>query len=137
MALMRSDTYSVSVEVPRLFAWKHMADVGAWRNFSPFVLAAEQIGDDLWRVTSPQGLTLLRTNFSEDLCLLDHTVYLEAGPVLIPYRVVPNLSGCELIMTNFQSPGDSDAEYAEQVDWMRRELDGAREYLRGLFEASR
>jgi hypothetical protein len=36
-------------------------------------------------------------------------------------------------MTNFQSPGDSAEEYEEQLDWMARELDGARLYIEDLY----
>ncbi|MFZ1487719.1 MAG: hypothetical protein WAS74_01705 [Candidatus Saccharimonas aalborgensis] len=40
----------------------------------------------------------------------------------IPYRVVPNGEGSELIMTNQQTAGVSNEEYAEQLTWMREEL---------------
>lgn len=40
----------------------------------------------------------------------------------IPYRVVPNGEGSELIMTNQQTAGVSNEEYVEQLTWMREEL---------------
>jgi Polyketide cyclase / dehydrase and lipid transport len=134
MELMRSDTGSVSVAVPAEFAWGILSDLSCWKNFSPFVVEAERVEADLWRVRSPQGEIMVKTNFDPEKRLLDHEVRLHAGAVMIPYRVVPNLGGCELIMTNFQSPGDSEQEYAEQLDWMTRELEGAKVYLEEAFK---
>jgi hypothetical protein len=85
-------------------------------------------------VTSPQGDVAVTTHFREELGLLDHTVTLGDGTeVLIPYRVAPNHRGSELIMTNIKSPGDSDEEWAEQVDWMRTELTNAKHYVERLY----
>jgi hypothetical protein len=101
--------------------------------FSPFVVECSFLEENVWSVRSPQGTIVVRTQFDAQRLLLDHVVELAAGPVLIPYRVVPNLDGSELVMTNFQSPGDSAEEYEEQLDWMAREMDGARLYIEDLY----
>jgi hypothetical protein len=126
----RSDSYSVSVNAPPAFVWATLANVEDWPRFSPFALRVNQLSPTRYEVTSPQGPVILTSNFVEDLGLLDHTVTLRDGTdVFIPYRVTPNHRGSELIMTNVKSPGDSMAEYEEQLAWMRTELDQARQHV--------
>ncbi|WP_037971975.1 SRPBCC family protein [Streptosporangium amethystogenes] len=132
----RSDTYSVSIEAPPEFVWQAMADVEEWPRFSPFALAVTRTSEKTFDVTGPQGPVVLATCFDRDLLLLDHKVVLSDGAeVFIPYRVAPNHLGSELIMTNVKSPGDSPEEYAEQLEWMRKELHGAKDYVEGLCRA--
>lgn len=129
LLLMNSDTFSVSVAVPPEYAWSLLAAIENWPEFSPFARLVSRIDTTSWDVVSPQGNILLRSHFVREHCLLDHEVFTGGHWVFIPYRVVPNLDGCELIMTNFQSPGDSSDEYREQNDWVVRELQGARQFL--------
>ena len=126
----RSDSYSVSIEAPPAFVWATLAKVEDWPHFSPFALRVKRLSPTRYEVTSPQGPVILTSDFVEDLRLLDHTVTLQDGTeVFVPYRVAPNHRGSELIMTNVKSPGDSMAEYEEQLDWMRTELDQARQHV--------
>jgi hypothetical protein len=126
----RSDSYSVSVSAPPAFVWATLANVEDWPHFSPFALQVHQLSPTRYEVISPQGPVILTSNFVEDLGLLDHTVTLRDGTeVFVPYRVAPNHRGSELIMTNVKSPGDSMAEYEEQLAWMRTELDQARQHV--------
>jgi hypothetical protein len=126
----RSDSYSVSVDAPPAFVWATLANVEDWPRFSPFALQVNQLSPTRYEVTSPQGPVILTSRFVEDLGLLDHTVTLRDGTeVFVPYRVAPNHRGSELIMTNVKSPGDSMAEYEEQLAWMRTELDQARQHV--------
>ncbi|MFS1302640.1 SRPBCC family protein [Streptosporangium longisporum] len=132
----RSDTYSVSIEAPPEFVWRVVSDVEGWPRFSPFALAVERTSETTYDVTGPQGPVVLSSLFHRELLLLDHKVILPDGTeVLIPYRVTANHRGSELIMTNVKSPGDSAEEYAEQLEWMRAELDGAKKHVEELYRA--
>ena len=83
-----------------------------------------------WHIRSPQGDVILKPHFNRKLLLLDHTDVLPSGEeVFIPYRVVPNERMAELLMTNFQAPGDSDKKYAEQLRWMEDELKNIKRIL--------
>jgi len=126
----RCDTYSVSIAAPPAFVWTILSDVREWPRFSPFALAVRQTSATTYTVTSPQGEVALSSDFDGKLGLLDHTVGLPDGTrVFIPYRVVPNHRGSELIMTNVKSPGDSTGDYEEQLAWMRTELEQAKGYV--------
>lgn len=132
-ATERSDTYSVSIAAPPAFVWQVLADVGCWPEFSPFALAVAEVAAGRFQITGPQGEVGLTTRFDRELGLLDHVVGIGEDTVFIPYRVVANLDGAELIMTNVKAPGDSPADYEEQLRWMREELDGAKKYVEHRF----
>lgn len=132
----RSDTYSVSIAAPPSFVWQALADVAHWPEFSPFALAVAPGAAGEYRVTGPQGEVVLTTRFDEERGLLDHVVVIGEETVFIPYRVVANLAGSELIMTNVKAPGDSMDDYEEQLRWMRDELDGAKKYVEHRFAAA-
>ena len=51
--------------------------------------------------------------------------------VLVPMRVIPNQAGCEVMLTVFRSPGMTDAQFAADTDWVRRDLTA----LKALFES--
>jgi Polyketide cyclase / dehydrase and lipid transport len=129
-ATERSDSYSVSIGAPPDQVWRILAQVESWPQFSPFAVAVERTAHGEYTITSPQGEVGLSCRFDADRLLLDHVVRLGDGTeVFIPYRVVPNQRGSELVMTNVKSPGDSMDEYEEQLRWMREELDGARRFV--------
>jgi hypothetical protein len=132
----RSDTYSVSIAAPPRFTWDVLSRVADWPAFSPFAMAVRATSRTTFAVAGPHGEIGLTSNFVEELLLLDHTVTLSDGTeVLIPYRVAPNHRGSELIMTNVKSPGDSTADYEEQLRWMRTELDGAKRFVEERYGA--
>lgn len=130
-ATERSDTASVSIAAPPSFVWQVLSKVTDWPRFSPFALTVSPSdGPDRHRVGTPSGSVTLRTRFDAERLLLDHEVHFADGSsVLIPYRVVSNDAGSELIMTNVKSPGDSPAAYDEQLGWMRTELVQARDWV--------
>jgi hypothetical protein len=133
----RSDSYSVSVAAPTGFVWAALSVVEDWPKFSPFALSVRRTATTTYTVASPQGEVALASAFDADRGLLDHTVTLADGTrVFIPYRVTPNHRGSELIMTNVKSPTDSDAEYEEQLGWMRTELDNAKRYVEERYESA-
>ena len=127
----QSETFSVSVPAPPPFVWRILARVEDWPHFSPFARAVEPAGDARsYQVTTPGATVRLTSHFHPDLLLLDHLVgFADGSSVFIPYRVVPNGTGAELIMTNIKSPNDSTEDFELQVGWMRTELTGARDWV--------
>lgn len=127
----RSDTATVSVAAPPRFVFQVLARVADWPQFSPFARAVEPVGDGrCYWVTTPDSTVRLVCQFDPDLLLLDHQVaFADGSSVFIPYRVVPNGTGAELIMTNVKSPADSVEDYRSQLGWMRTELIGARDWV--------
>ena len=62
--------------------------------------------------------------------VLDHYVTVNNGPeVYMPMRVFPNGEGAEVLITVFRQPGVSDEKFAEDTQWVRRDLEALKELL--------
>jgi len=62
--------------------------------------------------------------------VLDHYVSVGNGPeVYMPMRVFPNGEGTEVLITVFRQPGVSDEKFAEDTQWVRRDLEALKELL--------
>ncbi len=130
---MKSDSVSVTINAKPKTVYDFVADLNNWPQFSDFAPRVTNSGD-YWTIHSPQGDVKLITKFNKELMLLDTIVSVAGSDVLIPYRVVPNEDGSELIMTNFKAPNDTDEAYAEQVKWMKIELENIKKILEASHE---
>lgn len=123
MSLYKFDTVSVSINSKPEKVWQFVADLNNWKQFSDFGKNLDQVDETQWVAHTSQGDVKVIPHFDKDRLLLDHECILaNSDEQFIPYRVVPNGTGSELIMTNQQTDSVSDEEYAEQLDWMREEL---------------
>ena len=62
--------------------------------------------------------------------VLDHYVSVaSAEEVYVPMRVFPNGAGSEVLLTVFRRPGTSDEKFAEDTQWVRRDLEALKELL--------
>jgi hypothetical protein len=62
--------------------------------------------------------------------VLDHFVANgSGGEVYMPMRVFPNGEGAEVLLTVFRQPGVSDEKFAEDTQWVRRDLEALKELL--------
>lgn len=77
-----------------------------------------------WRVDLPRGRRILRFSAPNDYGILDYTVLTEAGEVehTARLRLLPNEEGSELVATYFQRPGQSDEQFASDVEWAASDL---------------
>lgn len=101
-----------------------MSNLNNWKQFSDFGKGLEQVSDTEWVTHTIQGDIHVIPKFDKAHLLLDSICIVPSGEEqFIPYRVVPNGSGSELIMTNQQTATVSDEEYQEQLGWMKQELE--------------
>jgi len=85
-----------------------------------------------WIAETPQGPIKVRFTERNEFGILDHYVIPESGvEIYIPMRVIPNGSGSELIFTLFRLPDGSDEKFAEDAEWVMRDLTA----LKNLLEA--
>jgi len=62
--------------------------------------------------------------------VLDHYVSRAAGgEVYVPMRVFPNGEGAEVLLTVFRQAGTSEEKFAEDTQWVRRDLEALKELL--------
>jgi hypothetical protein len=62
--------------------------------------------------------------------VLDHYVSIRSrAEVYVPMRVFPNGQGAEVLLTVFRQPGTSEQKFAEDTQWVRRDLEALKEFL--------
>ena len=62
--------------------------------------------------------------------VLDHYVSIDGGAeVYVPMRVFPNGEGAEVLLTVFRRPGMSEEQFAEDAQWVRRDLEALKALL--------
>jgi len=62
--------------------------------------------------------------------VLDHFVSIGgAAEVYVPMRVFANGEGAEVLLTVFRQPGASDEKFAEDAQWVRRDLEALKALL--------
>lgn len=131
--MFQFNTVSVSINASPSKVWDFVSDIHNWPKFSEFASDIEKVKDGEWIFHTSQGDTRVIEKFNKEYLLLDHVCIVSSGDEqFIPYRVVPNGKGSELIMTNQQTAGVSDAEYAEQLKWMKDELQKIKEFQEGV-----
>lgn len=124
------DTVSVSISASPEKVWDFVSDINNWPKFSEFASNIEKVTGEEWIFHTSQGDVRVFERFDREHLLLDHICIVPSGDEqFIPYRVVPNGGGSELIMTNQQTNGVTDKEYAEQVKWMKEELENIKKIL--------
>lgn len=123
-------TYGVTIKRPPEEVFEYISNLANWPEFSDFAASFERVSDTEYIAHTTQGDIRVLADFDDKRLLLDTKVILPDGTSdFIPYRVVPNKGGAELIMTNFKPKNASRAEYEEQLDWMEIELKRAKAIL--------
>lgn len=78
---------------------------------------------EAWRAQGPGGPVRIRFTGHNPFGVMDHHVGGGSGPEIhVPMRVVANGDGAEVLVTLFRQPGTSDARFAADAEWVRRDL---------------
>jgi carbon monoxide dehydrogenase subunit G len=114
--LRRARTISVSIAAPASKVYEFVSDprsIPKWA--SGLGTTPTPLADGSWRVETPAGP--MRVTFAprNGFGVVDHVVTPLSGggpDVDVPMRVIPNGSGSEVMLTLFQQPGMSDAQFS-------------------------
>lgn len=83
-----------------------------------------------WIAETPQGPAKVGFTKRNDFGVLDHYVTPEGGPeIYVPMRVIANGQGSEVLFTLFRLPGMSDEKFAEDAEWVMRDLTALKKLL--------
>lgn len=86
--------------------------------------AALRPGEDGWQADGPEGPLTIRFTEYNSFGVMDHWVDLGGGRVVyVPMRIVANGSGSDVTLTLFQYPDMTEAVFARDLDWVRRDLE--------------
>jgi len=129
---VNATTLSVSIERPP----REVSDFASQpRNLPRWAVGlARSVRPDgeSWIADTPQGPVRLRFAPSNAFGVLDHYVRPVAGrEIAVPMRVVPNGAGSEVLITVFQQPEMTEAQYQEDLGLVRRDLERLKRVLEG------
>lgn len=86
--------------------------------------------DGQWSAETPDGPILIRFCEPNRFGILDHWVTPPSGvPIYLPFRVVANGDGSELIFTLFRQPGMDQEKFEADAEWVMRDLITAKHLL--------
>lgn len=129
--LQKSKTITVSISRPAAEVYHFASNPENFPDWARFCESIERQEGD-WMITTPDGRMKIRFVESNPYGLLDHYVTVAPGQEIhVPMRVVPNAAGAEVIFTLFQTPGMSDARFAEDAATVERDLQTLRRLLEG------
>jgi hypothetical protein len=84
-----------------------------------------------WIADSPMGKIRIKFAEKNAFGVLDHEVVLGSGVTINnPMRVIANEEGSEIVFTLIQQPDMSDEKFAEDAQWVEKDL----RILKGLLE---
>ena len=120
-------TISVSIDAPAADVYAFIADPRRLPEWATGLgTTPTPLPDGAWRVETPAGPMRVVFAPANDFRVVDHVVYPLTGgdPVAdVPLRVVPNGTGCEVMLTVFQQPGMSDAQYDADTALVQADLE--------------
>lgn len=123
-------TLAVTIKRSPQDVYNYISNLANWPEFSDFAANFERVTDNEYIAHTSQGDVKVVALFDKKRLLLDTQCILPDGEVqTIPYRVVPNKDGAELMMTNFRPKSSSKKDYEEQLYWIEVELKRAKEIL--------
>jgi carbon monoxide dehydrogenase subunit G len=120
-------TLSVSIATPAAEVYAFIADPRRLPEWATGLgSTATPLPDGAWRVETPAGPMRVVFAPANDFGVVDHDVtpLTGEGPAVdVPLRVVPNGAGSEVMLTVFQQPGMSDAQYAADTALVQADLE--------------
>ena len=133
--LRSARTVSVSIAAPATHVYTFMADPRRLPEWATGLGAAPTpLPDGAWRVETPAGPMRVVFAPPNEFGVVDHVVTPLTGgspAVDVPLRVVPNGTGSEVMLTVFQQPGMSDAQFAADTALVQADLERLKHALEG------
>lgn len=86
-----------------------------------------------WVARGPAGKVRIRFTGHNEFGIMDHWVEsADAEVVYVPLRVLADCEGALVQLTLFRQPGMTDAQFARDAEWVRRDLDALRDLACGF-----
>lgn len=120
--MLPARTLTVSIGRPATEVYDYLAQPERFPAWSKFITGMRPDGDD-WIATTTAGETRVRFAPRNTFGVVDHTVTVAPGvEVSVPFRVVPNQTGSEVLFTVFRQPTQDDRQFEEDLAMVKTDL---------------
>jgi len=129
-ATFESRTISIQINRPVDLVYDFMSVPENFPKWASGLGKSLTKSDGEWTVETPQGPMKVRFTVRNSFGVLDHYIIPESGlEIYIPMRVISNGTGSELIFTLFRLSDMSDEKFAEDIEWVKRDLNALKDLL--------
>jgi len=120
--MQEARTVSISIQRAADAVYAYLSDPANMPRWSLFIKAMARDGN-AWVATTPEGTVRIRFAGPNQLGVVDHHVRVNPElEVYVPFRVVPNQEGSEVLFTVFRLAGMSDKQFADDVAMVTTDL---------------
>jgi hypothetical protein len=120
---VESRTITVRIDRPFDKAYEFLVDPVNWNQWALGLGKNIRRSPDGWIADDNGGIAKVQFTPRNTFGVVDHTVTRASGQsVYIPMRLIVNGTGCELLFTLFREPNMSDAQFASDAGFVRRDL---------------
>lgn len=132
MSSARSESQVVTVHIARPLATvaAFLADPLNMNDWASGLGHSLRQDNGQWLADGPEGPVQIRFSPSNAFGIADHWVEVAADVVVyVPLRAIEHGQGTDVQLTLLRLPGMSDEKFAEDADWIRRDLAALKELL--------
>jgi hypothetical protein len=123
MDVCRAEVVHTPILAPPHDVAAFLGDLATWPSWAPWIRRVTRTAERAWTLETDAGRMQVQFVEPNSLDVLDHHVTLDSGrTVFNAMRVIPNGDGSELVVTIFQQPGVSAAEFERDVQAVRDDL---------------
>ncbi|MGM7700426.1 hypothetical protein ACSVDE_01810 [Pseudalkalibacillus sp. Hm43] len=132
MSLVNAETLSISIDCSVNKAYAYISNPENLPQWS-FFKSVKKINDQ-WIVDGGDGPMNFRFVDHNVFGILDH--FVTPSPeesIMVPMRVFPNGTGCEVTLTVFQQPMMSEEQFNQDISQVQQDLDTLKQLLEQSF----
>ena len=120
--MLPARTLGVSIARPATEVYAYLAQPARFPEWSRFITGMRPDGDE-WIASTTAGESRIRFAPHNAFGIIDHTVTVAPGvEVFVPFRVVPNQAGSEVLFTVFRQPTQDDRAFEEDCALVAADL---------------
>jgi len=127
--MYRAHTVSVGIAIDPNAVYSYVSDPSNLPVWAPGFFKSIEKQGDRWVAQTTLGEITIRFARENALGVLDHEADCPSGTFHNPMRVIPNGAGSEVLFTLMQRPTVSDAQFQQDLDTVRADLNKLRTVL--------
>ncbi len=128
MTLMNSKTLSISIDCSVNKAYEFISNPENLPQWS-FFESVKKVNDQ-WIAETRDGPMNIRFVDRNEFGIVDHFVTPSPDEsIIVPMRIIPNGTGCEVIFTAFQQPMMSEGQFNQDLDQVQQDLETLKQLL--------
>ncbi|RYZ54555.1 MAG: SRPBCC family protein [Proteobacteria bacterium] len=130
MPVKHAETLSVSIQKPFDKVYAYLAIPENYPHWASGLAKGLKKWGPVYMAETDDGMMKVKFSEKNDFGIADHFVYPTTDTeIYIPLRVLKNGEGSEVLLTLFQYPEMSAEKFAEDAEWVKKDLKALKDLL--------